>query len=145
MSKAESALDLFGSYNCAQSVLAAYAADCGLEKDKAFQAAVGFGGGMGRLQETCGAVTGAIMVLGLSSGFKEGDGRDKINESYAKVRRLVNDFRAREGTAMCRDLLGCDLSTDEGQKVFKENNLRDRCRNYIRLCCELLDQYLTEY
>ena len=144
MSKAEAALELFNNYNCAQSILCAYAADCGLGKDKAFQAAVGFGGGMGRLQETCGAVTGAIMVLGLSSGFREGDGRDKINESYAKVLRLVNDFSAREGTVKCRDLLGCDLSTEEGQKAFKENNLKDRCRNYIRLTCELLDEYLKE-
>ena len=144
MSKAETALEFFNTYNCAQSVLSAYAAGCGLEKDKALQAAIGFGGGMGRLQETCGAVTGAIMVLGLFSGFREGDGRNKINESYAKVRRLVNDFSARESTVRCRDLLGCDLSTEEGQKVFKENNLKDRCRNYIRLSCELLDEYLEE-
>ena len=158
MSKAEAATDFFDSYNCAQSVLAAYAAGYGLEKEKALQAAVGFGGGMGRLQETCGAVTGAIMVLGLSSGFREGDGRDRINDSYAKVRRLVSDFSAGEGTfhrdpsgsslpsgtVRCRDLLGCDLSTEEGRKAYKENNLRDRCRNYIRLTCELLDRYLEE-
>jgi C_GCAxxG_C_C family probable redox protein len=144
VSKIETALDFFDSYNCAQSVLCTYAAECGLKKDKALQAAIGFGGGMGRLQETCGAVTGAIIVLGLSSGFKEGDGRDKISESYAKVRRLVNDFSAREGAFRCRDLLGCDLSTEEGQKAYKENNLRDRCRNYIRLSCELLDEYLEE-
>jgi len=140
MSKAEKALDFFNDYNCAQSVLTAYAADCGLDTDKALRTAVGFGGGLGRLGETCGAVSGAIMVLGLSSGFKEGDGRDKINESYALVRRLVNDFSAREGTAKCRELLGCDLSTEEGQKAFKENNLRDRCKGYIRLCCELLEK-----
>ena len=139
MSKTEAALEFFNSYNCAQSVLTAYAADCGLEKDKAIQVAIGFGAGMGRLQETCGAVTGAIMVLGLSSGFKEGDSRDKISDSYARVLRLVNDFSAREGTARCRDLLGCDLSTEEGRKFYKENNLRDRCRDYIRLSCELLD------
>ena len=144
MSKAETALEFFGGYNCAQSVLCAYADECGLEKDKALQAAVGFGGGMGKLQETCGAVTGAILVLGLSSGFKEGDGRDKINESYVKVRRLVRGFSAREETVRCRDLLGCDLATEEGQKLFKEGNLRDKCKDYIRLCCELLDKYLAE-
>ena len=140
MSKTEAAVEFFDSYNCAQSVLCAYAADCGLEKDKALQVAVGFGGGMGKLQETCGAVTGAIMVLGLSSGFREGDGRDRINESYAKVRRLITDFSAREGTVRCRDLLNCDISTQEGQKFYKDNNLRERCRNYIRLSCELLDK-----
>ena len=144
MSKADEAVKFFSSYNCAQSVLCAYASDCGLETDKALQAAVGFGGGMGKLQETCGAVSGAIIALGLSSGFKEGDSRDKISANYEKVRQLITDFSARKGTVRCRDLLGCDLSTEEGQKVFKEGNLRDKCKDYIRLCCELLDKYLAE-
>ena len=144
MSKAEDAINFFQGYNCAQSVLTAYAVDYDLEKDKALQVAVGFGAGMGRVQETCGAVSGAIMVLGLKSGFKEEDGRGKINEVYARVHRLIDEFAAKEGTAKCRDLLGCDLSTEEGQKVFRENNLREKCRGYIRLCCELLDKYLAE-
>ena len=143
MSKAEKALEYFTThnYNCAQSVFTAYAEDYGIEKDKALQLSVGFGGGMGRLQETCGAVTGAIMVLGLASGFKEGDGRDKLNEVYAKVRRLAEDFTRAKGTLKCRDLLGCDLTSDEGHKFFVDHNLREKnCQSYIRLCCELLDK-----
>ena len=140
MSKAETAVKYFSNYNCAQAVAAAYSAECGLDVDKALQAAVGFGGGMGKLQETCGAVSGAVMVLGLYSGFKEGDSRDKINAVYEKVRRLIGGFSARKGTVKCRDLLGCDLTTEEGQKFFKENNLRDRCKDYVRLSCELLEE-----
>ena len=143
MTKAEIADNLFKTRNCAQSVLAAFAEDYGLEKEKALQAAVGFGAGMGRLQETCGAVTGAIIVLGLSSGFKESDGREKINDVYAKVRGLVNDFSARKGTVKCRELLGCDLLTDEGQKYFKEHSLSKDCQGYVRLVCELLEKYLN--
>ena len=144
MSKAEDAIKLFDSYNCAQSVLSAYAADYGLEKDRALEIAVGFGAGMGRVQEVCGALSGAIIVLGLSSGFKEGDGRDKINEVYAKVHRLIDEFTAKEGTIKCRDLLHCDLTSEEGQKIFREQNLKEKCRSYVRLCCELLDKYLAE-
>ena len=145
MSKAETAVKFFDNYNCAQSVLAAYAADYDLEKDKALQIAVGFGAGMGRLQKTCGAISGAIAVLGLSSGFKEEDRRDKINVVYAKVRRFVEEFTGEKGTVKCLDLLGgCDLSSEEGQKYFKEHNLKDKCREYVRLCCELLDKYLAE-
>ena len=144
MSKAEKAIEFFETYNCAQSVLAAYAEDHDLEKDSALQAAVGFGGGMGRLQETCGAVSGAIIVLGLSSRFREGDGRDKINAVYPKVQRFLNEFSKTYGTTKCRELLGCDLLSEEGQKFFKENNLRENCRTYIRFCCELLDKYLAE-
>ena len=144
MSKAETASKLFDSYNCAQSVLTAYAEDFGLDKDKALSLSVGFGGGMGRLQETCGAVSGAIAVLGLSSCFKEGDGRDKINIVYANVRRLVEDFSREKGTVRCRDLLGCDLKSEEGHKYFVEHNLRENCRDYIRCACKLLDKYLAE-
>ena len=144
MSKADDAIKNFSGYNCAQSVLTAYAADYGLTKNQALQFAVGFGGGMGRVQEVCGAVSGAVAVLGLASGFKEEDGREKINHVYAKVHRLIDEFSAKEGTINCRKLLNCDLLTEEGQKIFKEKNLKENCRSYIRLCCELLDTYLAE-
>jgi len=145
MSKAENALKLHAGYNCAQSVLAAYAGDFGLEQDKALAIAVGFGGGMGHLQETCGAVSAGIAILGLASRFKEGDGRDKIDAVYAKVRRLSEDFKRKYGTVKCRDLLGCDLQSEEGLKYFNEHNLRNTsCHDYMRLVCELLDKYLTE-
>ena len=101
MSKADIAQEFFESYNCAQSVLAAYAEDFGLERNKALQTAAGFGAGMGRLQETCGAVSGAIAVLGLASDYREGDGRDKIDAVYAKVRRLSEDFTREKGTVKC--------------------------------------------
>lgn len=140
MSKIETAVNLFDSYNCAQAVLCAHAADYDLDMNKALQTAVGFGGGLGRLGETCGAVSGAIMVLGLRSSFKEGDGRDKINAVYDKVRRFIAGFEAAKGTVKCRELLGCDLNTEEGQKFFKDNKLRENCRGYIRLCCELLEK-----
>jgi C_GCAxxG_C_C family probable redox protein len=111
--------------------------------DEALQTAIGFGGGMGRLQETCGALTGAVIALGLSSGFKEGDGRDKINASYKNVRDLISGFTERKRAFKCRDLLGCDLNSEEGQKYFKENHLRENCKEYIRLVCELLDASLA--
>ena len=144
MSKAETAVKIFESCNCAQAVLGAYAGDLGIDMDKALQTSVGFGGGMGRLQETCGAVSGAVLVLGLASRFKEADGREKINEVYAKTRRFVEEFTKEMGTANCRELLNCDLSSEEGQKFFKDNNLKDKCRSYVRLCCEMLDKYLAE-
>jgi len=143
MSKADLAVKYFESYNCAQSTLAAYAEDFGIKKETALQLSVGFGGGIGRLQETCGAVSAAVMLLGLASGFKEEDGRPKINEVYERVRSFVADFEHEKKTIKCRDLLNCDLSTEEGQKHFKDNNLKEDCRGYVRLCCELLDKYIS--
>ena len=144
MNKAEAALKYFESYNCAQAVLAAHADDCGIDLDEALQAAVGFGGGMGRLQETCGAVTGAILALGFNSGFKEGDSRENINAVYAQVRQFAGEFTSKNGTIKCRDLLGCDLSSEEGHKFFVDNNLRENCRCYVSLACELLEKYLAK-
>ena len=144
MSKADAAVKFHEHYNCAMSVIAAYAADYGLELDKALAVSVGFGAGMGRVQETCGAVTGAIMVLGLASRFKEGDDRSKINAVYPKVHRFIDEFKKEMGSAKCRDLLKCDLSTEEGQKIFKEKNLREDSLKYVRPSCEMLDKYLAE-
>ena len=141
MSKAETALKYFETYNCAQSVLSAYAPECGLEKEKALQIAIGFGAGVGRLQETCGAVNAAIMVLGLSSGYKAEDGKERNDEIYARARSFIADFTREKGSIKCRDLLGCYLLSEKGQAFYKEHNLKDDCREYVRLCCELLDKY----
>jgi hypothetical protein len=84
------------------------------------------------------------MVLGLSDRFRETDSREKINSSYATVRRFIDEFIGKMGSIKCRDLINCDLSTEEGQKIFKEKNLKDRCRSCVRLCCEILDKRLEE-
>ena len=141
---AEVAIEYFESYNCAQSTLAAYAPDFNMEKETALQVAVGFGGGIGRTQDVCGAVSAAVMVLGLVSRFRESDARPEINAVYETVRRYIADFTREKGTIKCRDLLNCDLSSEEGQKYFKDNNLKEHCRGYVQLCCELLDKYIGE-
>jgi C_GCAxxG_C_C family probable redox protein len=140
MNKAELAVQIFDNgCNCAQAVFSAHAGE--LEKNHALSVAVGFGAGMGRRQDVCGAVSGAIMVLGLRSGFKEGDGRDKINMVYDQVSHFLEKFEKRQGTLKCRELLsGCDFSTEAGRLFFKEHNLRDKCRGFIRLACELLEK-----
>ena len=145
MKKADSAAEYNSLYNCTQSVLAAYAGDYGLDLDHALQVAVGFGAGMGRHQDVCGAISGAIIVLGLASEFKEEDRRPKINEVYDKVYRYVDEFHAKYGTIKCLELLdGCVLKSDEGQKLFRETNKKEKCRDYVRFCCELLDRYLEK-
>ena len=143
MSKADDAVKFHENFNCAQSVAAAFAGDFGIDIDTTLSFAVGFGAGMGRQQKTCGAVTGAVMVLGLASRFTKDDKRPKINEVYAKAHRFIGEFTKQKGTAECRELLKCDLSTEEGQKFFKENNLRENCMGFVRLCCDMLDEYLN--
>jgi C_GCAxxG_C_C family probable redox protein len=144
MSKADEAETFFrNGCNCAQAVFSAYAADFGLERKWALSLAVGFGAGMGRTQDVCGAVSGAIMVLGLNSGFKEGDGREGINAAYVLVHSFIEEFEREKGTVKCLDLLsGCNLQSPEGQKQFREENLRERCFSYVRTSCGILDKIM---
>jgi C_GCAxxG_C_C family probable redox protein len=144
MSKADAGMKIFeNGCNCAQSVLAAYAENYGMEKDTALSISAGFGAGLGRTQDICGAVSGAVMVLGLNSRFKEGDGRSKINTVYKQVHFFIEEFTKQRGSIKCLDLLsGCKLLTEEGQKQFREQGLREHCFEYVRTCCHILDGIL---
>ncbi len=95
-----------------------------LDRDLALKVSCGFGGGMGKLQETCGAVTGAFMSIGLKYGMTEVD--LKIKEAnYVKVKEFSEKFKAIHGSINCMELLKTDLTTLEGVSYFKENNLMD--------------------
>jgi C_GCAxxG_C_C family probable redox protein len=124
MNRSEQAKELFLSgYNCAQSVVLSFADDLKFSKELAQKMAAGFGGGMGKAQETCGAVTGAIMVLGLLKG-EEVNNNDELKASaYGAVKDLIRDFVAEYKTTKCRDLIGCDLNTPEGSAKFKDENI----------------------
>ena len=99
----------------------------------------GFGGGMGRKGEVCGAVTGGIMVIGAVHGRGEKDELTVTDQTYARVREFMDRFAGRQGTFLCRQLLsGCDLTTQEGQKYFRENGLRDKvCVPCIQAAVEI--------
>jgi C_GCAxxG_C_C family probable redox protein len=95
---------------------------------------------MGRMQETCGAVTGGILVLGLRGGRALGEDKARTAEAYADVRALMEAFAARHGSCTCRDLLGgCDLRTEAGQSDFKAQGLlRSRCLEYVKTAVGLV-------
>jgi C_GCAxxG_C_C family probable redox protein len=144
MNCAERAADYFArGFNCSQSVLAAYAEQFGLTEELALKVAGGFGGGMGRMGETCGAVTGAIMVIGLKfASTTPGDIQGKEN-TYAVVREFVHRFKGRNVTVLCRELLDCDISTPEGMKRAQQEKLiKQCCPKFIRDAAEILDQLI---
>lgn len=143
--KAQIAADKFAEgYNCAQAVAFAFAEDCGISPDMALKAACGFGGGMGRKQEVCGAVTGALLVLGLRRGRGAADGPAVTQELYTDVRAFMDAFAARNGSCLCRELLpGVDLTTAEGAARFKEDNLKTKvCTPCVRSAAEILEPLL---
>jgi C_GCAxxG_C_C family probable redox protein len=104
-------------YNCAQSVFYSFCDDLHFDKNTALKMACGFGAGMGRKGEVCGAVTGGIMVIGAKYGRGEREDRAPTELTYRKTRELMDRFEKKHGTFTCRKLLhGCELTTEEGQK-----------------------------
>jgi C_GCAxxG_C_C family probable redox protein len=141
MERTEQAKELFLSgYNCAQSVLLSFADDLKFSKELAQKMAVGFGGGMGKQQETCGAVTGAIMVLGLLKGEEVNNNDELKASSYGAVKDLIRDFVAEYKTTKCRDLIGCDLNTPEGSAKFKEEKIMETvCADCVKKAVEIVE------
>jgi C_GCAxxG_C_C family probable redox protein len=127
-------------YNCAQSVVYAFCDDLQLDKNTALKVACGFGGGMGRKEEVCGAVTGGIIVLGAKYGRGEHDDKPLTEQTYQKTRDLMDRFTQKHGTCICRQLLdGCDLTSEEGQRYFRENDLGNRvCQQCVRDAAEIV-------
>ena len=116
MNHVEEAVQLFEEgYMCSQAVLAVFCEEFGLSREQAFKISISFGGGM-RKGEVCGACTGAIMALGL----KYGENKSKSDEMCVK---FLDNFEKENGSYICRDLLGCDIRTEEGVEFAVDNNL----------------------
>lgn len=144
MKHADTAAAVFSQgFACSQAVLAAYAADLDLDQNIALKVSAGFGGGMGRMGHTCGAVTGAYMVIGLKFGAVSGQDQEAKQKSYRLIREFAEKFKARNGSTICRDLLGCDISTQEGFEEMKRKGLHGTvCVKAVRGACEILDEML---
>jgi C_GCAxxG_C_C family probable redox protein len=144
MSKKSDAAEqkFISGYNCAQSVLFPFCEDLHLRKDKALKVACGFGAGMGRNQEVCGAVTGGLMVIGAKYGRGENDDISATEKTYPKIREFMSKFEKKKGSYMCRTLLKeCKLTTEEGQKYFHDNDLRNKvCIPCVKSAVEILEE-----
>jgi C_GCAxxG_C_C family probable redox protein len=141
MSKIETAVARFETgCSCSQAIFSTYAEGFGLDRQTAMKVSAGFGGGMGRLAQTCGVVTGAFMILGLKCGGEDKDSREM---AYQMVREFARRFEARHGSLLCKDLLGCDIGTPEGLQIVKEKNLRSAvCTELVRDAAEVLEEML---
>ena len=146
MSKAEQALQCFNDgsgFNCAQSILSTYAHDFGMDKEMALRLTTPFGSGMARMGDLCGAVAGAIMVIGLKHGRTRIEDQEPREEAYALVHEFVKRFKECKGSILCRDLLGCDPGTEEGQKQIIATGLHKTvCPAAIRDAAEILEEIL---
>ncbi len=141
------ARELFCSgYNCAQAVFTAFTDVTGMEEKEALRLSSSFGGGMGRLRETCGAVTGMFMVIGALQGYDDVSDASVITDHYARVQDLAARFKARYDTICCRELLE-GLETTPGPVPTTrdaEFYLKRPCLIYVEAAAEILDEFLAE-
>ena len=142
MAKVNDVEETFKSnYNCAQSIFSSYSNDYELDKDTALKIATGFGGGMGRSQRTCGAVTGSYMVLGLKYGMDLKGNKDARDRTYHYINEFSNRFKKQFGSLICKKLLGCDINTSEGQQYYEQNNFFEtKCFQYVKKAAEILEE-----
>lgn len=147
MSKVEKAVSRFrDGINCAQAILSTYGPEYGLHRQLALNAGLGLGGGMGRGGEVCGAVSAAVLTIGLKMG-SEGDSSSKEvkKETYRKVRELFEKFKALHGSVTCRGILGCDLSTEEGLKEARGKDLFSKiCPDFVADAARILEEVLSD-
>lgn len=130
-------------FNCAQAVISVFAGQLGLDRETALKTACGLGAGMGRMAETCGAVTGAFLVLGLRYGMTDPSRQEDKERTYELVRFFSERFKERNGSILCRDLLGCDISTTDGFEEARERNLMETvCERVVADAVEILEDLL---
>jgi len=139
MTKSEKAADCFKQgLNCAQAILSVYGEEDGLAKKDALRLTAGFGGGVARSGGICGAVSGALMVIGL----RYAKGMESKEKVIFSAREFMNKFKERCGSIMCRELIGIDLNTPEGKKALKEDpEFSKLCSNLVKTAGEILDQF----
>ena len=140
MSKAETAAGLFsGGFNCAQSVLAVFCEKYGMDSRQALKLACGLGGGV-RFGEICGAVSGGVLVAGLKYGQFIAEDKDSKSQCYAKTTEFMNAFREINGSVVCRQILGYDISKKEEYDIAAGKNLfRTLCTDMVKSAVSLLE------
>ena len=144
-SKAEIAIESFRSgLNCSQSVVASFAEEMSFDRNFALSMSCGFGGGMGRLQETCGAATGAFMVMGIHYCRKYSDNKDRKEATYAAIQKFSKEFTVLHGTMNCMELINVDLKTEDGHRILKESNLTETvCEKCINDAIKITEEILN--
>jgi C_GCAxxG_C_C family probable redox protein len=142
--KTEKAIESFrAGLNCSQAVLSAYSEELNFDEKLALNVSCGFGGGMGRMQGTCGAVTGAYMAIGIFNGNRYTDNAVKKAESYLMIRKFSENFKKINGSTDCLALLNCEIKTEEGHNYAKEKNLFGTvCEKCISDSLSILDELL---
>ncbi len=146
MNKADKALELFANnFNCSQAVLTAFAPDFSLDEELALKLGTSFGGGA-RNGEMCGAVSGALLVIGLKYGHYIASDNEQKSRAYSIAVEYTKRFKDANSSIVCRDLLGYDLTNPEEMTYIKDKGLFTVvCPKMIKSAVEILENVLADY
>lgn len=146
MTRKETAKENFlKGYNCAQSLTLAFADLIPVEREDLLKMSCSFGGGMGRLREVCGAVSGMFMLVGFLYGYHTPETGDIKKEHYARVQELAGNFEKAYGSIICRDLLGLTVHRDDPTPDARTAEYYDKrpCPDIVAAAAEILEEYIA--
>jgi len=145
MTKSKNARNMFfEGFNCSQAVFSTYGESQGIDRETALKIAGPFGGGMGRLGEVCGAVTGALMVIGLENGMTNPEDGDTRDRCHGLVNEFAARFREKHGSIICRELVGYNISDDEERmKAAEQGVFGELCPRLVEDAGLILEEILN--
>lgn len=130
-------------YNCSQSVFCTFADEVGMDFDTALKLSSSFGGGMGRMREVCGAVSAMFMIAGLKCGYTEPDNKEIKTKHYERIQELAKKFKSKNGTIICRELLGVDADDNPVPSDRTKEYYETRpCEQLIGEAAEIIANYI---
>ena len=144
MNNEELAVSCFlDGFACSQAVLSIFGPSFGLDREIALKVSAAFANGICQMGETCGAIIGALMVIGLKYGNTKAEDTKAIEFTYSYADEFLEEFKSRNGSLLCRELLRCEISTPDGMKYATERNLFDTlCPKFVRDAVEILEEIL---
>lgn len=147
MTRKEKAMQSFlNGYNCAQCMMLAFEDMLTIDIDTALKIASPFGGGMGKLREVCGSVSGMFMVFGYIKGYNEPGDYEGKKELYEHIQELARRYEEANGSIVCRDLLGLNVQREKAipEKRTEEYYKKRPCAELVGSATEILENYLKE-
>ena len=142
-SKVNEVLESFASgFYCSQAMLSTYCEDLGLDKETALKISCGMAAGMARLSSTCGAVTGAYLVISLKHGNRLPGDKEALEKTFALIQEFDRRFVEKHGSTNCRELLGVDLRY--GDKALAGERVTALCSGFVKDAAEILESVLQQ-
>ncbi len=145
---ARKAMELFKEgYNCSQSVFLAFADKYPMEPKLALRLSSSFGGGMGRLREVCGAVSGMFMVAGILYGYDSPTAQEEKKAHYERIQELAHAFTGYNGSIVCRELLGLTIKEDSPTPEKRSDAYYKKrpCVQLVGMAAAIMDKYIQDY